>query len=138
MVHNPSFFAIATNIAGRAKSDHFQNRAYDELAVLNEFLVANKLRTFRMLHVCALNNVVCLYDKWAEIATRNRLDGPGIESQWEARFFAPVQTGAGWASGSVWTGAEYLANTGIRSPDRPARTDSLYRLSNPGPLQCTV
>ena len=28
----------------------------------------------------------------------------------------------------VWTGAEYLALTGIRSPDRPARSESLYRL----------
>jgi len=36
---------------------------------------------------------------------------------------------AGWASGLVWTGAENLASTGIRSPDRPARSQSLYRLS---------
>jgi hypothetical protein len=27
----------------------------------------------------------------------------------------------GWASGMVWTGAENLAPTGIRSPNRPAR-----------------
>jgi hypothetical protein len=27
-----------------------------------------------------------------------------------------------------------LANTGIRSPDRPTRSQSLYRLSYPGPL----
>jgi hypothetical protein len=33
-----------------------------------------------------------------------------------------------WASGPVWTGAENLAPTGIRSPDRPARSESLYRL----------
>jgi len=35
----------------------------------------------------------------------------------------PVSTvqGAGWAPGPVWTGAENLAHTGIRSPDRPAR-----------------
>jgi hypothetical protein len=33
--------------------------------------------------------------KWVGIATRYGLDGPGIESQWEARFFAPVQTGPG-------------------------------------------
>jgi hypothetical protein len=33
----------------------------------------------------------------------------------------------------VWTGAENLAPTGIRSPDRPARSESLYRLSYPGP-----
>jgi len=30
-------------------------------------------------------------------------------------------------------GVENLAPTGIRSPDRPARNDSLYRLSYPGP-----
>jgi hypothetical protein len=27
---------------------------------------------------------------------------------------------AGWAPGPVWTGAENLASTGIRSPDPPA------------------
>jgi len=32
---------------------------------------------------------------------------------------------AGWAPGPVWTGAENLASTGIRSPDRPARSQSL-------------
>jgi hypothetical protein len=38
---------------------------------------------------------------------------------------------AGWAPGPVWTGAEKLAPTGIRSPDRPARSQSLYRLIYP-------
>jgi hypothetical protein len=33
--------------------------------------------------------------------------------------------------GPVWTGAENLASTEIRSPDRPARSQSLYRLSYP-------
>jgi len=32
----------------------------------------------------------------------------------------------------VGTGAENLAPTGIRSTDRPARSESLYRLSYPG------
>ena len=41
---------------------------------------------------------------------------------------------AWWASGPVWTGAENLAHTWIRSPDRPARSESLYRLSYSGPL----
>ena len=36
---------------------------------------------------------------------------------------------AGWAPGPVWTVAEKLAHTGIRAPDRPARSQSLYRLS---------
>ena len=35
---------------------------------------------------------------------------------------------AGWPPGPVWT-EENLAPTGFRSPDRPARTRSLYRLS---------
>ena len=33
----------------------------------------------------------------------------------------------------VWTSTENIAFTGIRSPDRPARSESLYRLSYPGP-----
>ena len=32
-------------------------------------------------------------DSSVGIATRYRLDGVGIESRWEARFSAPVQTG---------------------------------------------
>jgi hypothetical protein len=44
------------------------------------------------------------------------------------------RTGAGWAPGPVWTGAENLARTGIRSPDRPARNQSLYRLRYPAHL----
>jgi hypothetical protein len=46
----------------------------------------------------------------------------------------PIVKEAGWASGPVWTGQEYLASTGIRSPDRPACIESLYRLSYLGPL----
>jgi len=39
----------------------------------------------------------------------------------------------GWVPGPVWTGAENLASTGIRSVDRPARSESLFRMSYPGP-----
>ena len=43
---------------------------------------------------------------------------------------------AGWAPGPVWIGAENLAPpTGIRSPDRPVRSQSLYRLSYPAQLK---
>jgi hypothetical protein len=41
----------------------------------------------------------------------------------------PIVQEAGWTPGPVWTGAENLAPTGFRSPDRPARSQSLYRLS---------
>jgi hypothetical protein len=43
----------------------------------------------------------------------------------------PTVQEAGWAPGPVWTGAENLASPGIRSPDRPACSQSLYRLSCP-------
>ena len=43
----------------------------------------------------------------------------------------PIVQEAGWAPGPVWAGAENLAHTGIRSPDCPARSQSLYRLSYP-------
>jgi len=41
----------------------------------------------------------------------------------------PTVQEAGWDPGPVWTGAENLVPTGNRSPDRPARSQSLYRLS---------
>jgi hypothetical protein len=44
----------------------------------------------------------------------------------------PIAQEAGWAPPPVWIGAEYLASTGIRSPDLPARSESLYRLSHSG------
>ena len=49
----------------------------------------------------------------------------------------PTVQKAGWVPGPVWTDAEYLVQTGIRSPDRPARSESLYRLSYPGPFYTT-
>jgi len=41
----------------------------------------------------------------------------------------PIVQEAVWVTGPVWTSAENLVPTGIRSPDRPARSQSLYRLS---------
>ena len=40
---------------------------------------------------------------------------------------------AEWAPRPVWEDAKNLAPTGIRSPDRQARSKSLYRLRYPGP-----
>jgi len=44
----------------------------------------------------------------------------------------PIVQGAGWAPVPIWTGAENLSPTGIRSPDSPAHSESLYRLSYRG------
>jgi len=43
----------------------------------------------------------------------------------------PIVQEAGWAPGPVWAGAENLVPTEIRSPERLARSQSLYRLSYP-------
>jgi hypothetical protein len=40
---------------------------------------------------------------------------------------------AEWAAGPVWTDEENLASTGIRSSERPSRSQSLYRLRYPSP-----
>ena len=40
----------------------------------------------------------------------------------------PIVQEAGWAPGPIWTSAEKIDPTGIRSPDRPARSQLLYRL----------
>ena len=32
----------------------------------------------------------------------------------------------------IWTGKENFASTGVRTPDRPARSVSLHRLRYPG------
>jgi hypothetical protein len=40
----------------------------------------------------------------------------------------------GGCGAPVWTGAENIPPTGIRSPDLPVRSESLYRLSYPGSI----
>ena len=43
----------------------------------------------------------------------------------------PLYRRLGGHQGWVWTGAENFVPTGIRTPDRPCRIQSLYRLSYP-------
>ena len=51
----------------------------------------------------------------------------------------PIVQEAGCVPGPVWTGAENLApSTGIRSPYRPARSQSLYGLRYPAHYQNVV
>ena len=65
------------------------------------------------------------------LSLTSALDGGGWSAPRPGRFtpwkypLAIVQE-AGGAPGPVWTGAENLAPTWIRSPDRPARSESLY------------
>jgi len=50
----------------------------------------------------------------------------------------PIAQEAEWAPSLVWTGAENFAPTRIRSPDRPTRSESLYRLSYSGPPAANI
>jgi len=61
---------------------------------------------------------------WGVSVTPQQLFSPGKDP-------VPVVQEAEWAPGPVWTVAENLASTGFLSPDRPARSQSLYRLSYP-------
>jgi hypothetical protein len=58
---------------------------------------------------------------WGVSVTPRPLFTPGKDP-------VPIVQEAGWAQGPVWTGAKNLTPTGILSPDRPARSQSLYRL----------
>jgi len=51
------------------------------------------------------------------IATGHVLDGPGIESRWEARFSAPVQTVPGAPPSLLYNGYRVFA----KSKERPGR-----------------
>ena len=44
----------------------------------------------------------------------------------------PIVQEVGWASEPVWIDAQNFAPAGIRSPDLPARSESLYLLRHPG------
>jgi hypothetical protein len=55
-------------------------------------------------------------DSSVGIVTHYGLDGPGIESWWGARFFAPVQTGHGPHSASYTVGTGYFR--GVKRPGR--------------------
>jgi hypothetical protein len=62
--------------------------------------------------------------------------GWGVSSKPRPQFTSgrdpvPIVQEAGWAPGLVWTGAENFAPIRTRSPDRPALSESLYRLTYP-------
>ena len=41
------------------------------------------------------------------------------------RHLVPIVQEVGWAPKAVWKGAENVAVPGVRSPDRPARSESI-------------
>ena len=59
-----------------------------------------------------------MVDRYSSVgtATRYGLDGPEMESEWEARFSAPVQTGPGDQTASCTMGTGY--SSGAKRPGR--------------------
>jgi hypothetical protein len=63
------------------------------------------------------------------------LDGGGWSTPLfypRARNLVPILQETEWASGPVWTRTENFAPPGVRTPDRPARNESLHQLRYPG------
>jgi hypothetical protein len=48
----------------------------------------------------------------------------------------PIVQEAGWAPGPVWTAAENLSSTGIRSPDRPVLASRYTDYAIPAHRNC--
>ena len=67
-----------------------------------------------------------LYGGWMVNATPPAALPPGKDP-------VPIVQEDGWTPGPFWTAAENLAPAGFRSLDRPARSESLHRLSCHGP-----
>ena len=68
----------------------------------------NKFRSLRVKDVYISTAISVGRDGSVGTATRYGLDGPGIESRWGARFFAPVQTGPGAHPASYTMGTRRL------------------------------
>jgi hypothetical protein len=72
-----------------------------------------------------------LDEEWGVSVSSRPLFNPGKDP-------VPIVQDSGWVSGPVWTGAENLASTGIRSPDLTVSSQSLYRLNYPAHSVGTV
>ena len=102
---------------------------YVKVKVKFTLVQALRLCTSRTAHRGSRGIALLFHDHgtrrgWGVSVTPRPLFTPGKDP-------VPIVQDAGWAPGPVWTGAENLAPTRIRSPDRPVRSQSLYRLSYP-------
>ena len=72
------------------------------------------------------------------LSLTSALDRGGWSTPSPGRFtsgkdLVPIALEARWVPEPVWTGEENLVPTGIRSPERPVRSFSLYGLQHTGP-----
>jgi len=110
---------------------------YCKVKVKCTLVQALRLCTGRTAHRGSRGTALLFHDHdtrrgWGVSVTPRPLFTPGKDP-------VPIVQEAGWAPGPVWTSAENLASTGIRSPDHPARSQSLYWLSYPThPNYCNI
>jgi len=79
---------------GASRSDGFQNStksfvSFFELWISVRYFIFD--RVWKGCLTCYLTHL----GMWVRLATDYGLDGPGIESRWGTRFFAPLQTAPG-------------------------------------------
>ena len=96
------------NTSSKHNSDTFLTQPWD-------IKFENRItKTYTSINLHQFHADICGPGSSVGIATGYGLDGPGIESRWGARFFAPVQTGPGahTASCTMSTGSF----SGVKSP----------------------
>ena len=98
----------------------------DKVNVKSTLIQALRLCTGRTAPRGSRGITLCFLDHgtrsgWGVSVTPRPLFPPGKDP-------VPIVQEVVWAPGPVWTGAENLTHIWIRSPDRPVRSQSLYRL----------
>ena len=112
----------------RFQHSAFLTLAFGKVKVKCTLVQALRLCTGRTAHRGSRGIALPFHDhgtrrRWGVSVTPQPLFTPGKDP-------VPIVQEAGWAPGPVWTGPP----TGIRSPDCPARSQPLYRLSYPAHL----
>ena len=135
MFHIPSFFVALVNLHAKRRDrvilsclvclilPYYSTLSHTQKCILVQAL---RLSTGRTAHRGSIDVALAFLDHctrrgWGVSVTPRPLLTPGKDQ-------VPIVQEDGWAPVPVWTGAENFAYTGIRSPDRPARRQSLDRL----------
>ena len=111
----------------KQKSKQHGTRPWEARLICTHVYVTATLRTGRSLYVLneKVNFILEQFMKARRGQKHNRTLSitsrpPPLYSQ--EREPVPIAQEAGWDPGPIWTGADNLAPTGIRSPDRPVET----------------
>ena len=123
-----------SNILSNEQSCHTVDSKKGKVEVKCTLVQALRLCTGHTAHRGSRGIAVFFLDHstrrgWGISVTPRPLFTPGKDP-------VPIVQEAGWAPGTVWTGVENLAPTGIRSPDCPARSQSDTKKSHHNNKPC--